>query len=98
MAKSYPASHFIGFDYHRPSVEKAREKAAAAGVSDRVTFEVASAKEFPGSGYDLVGFFDCLHDMGDPVGAATHVHQSLAPGGTWMIVEPFAHDDTAGKP
>jgi SAM-dependent methyltransferase len=97
MAKSYPASHFIGFDYHRPSVEKAREKAAATGLSDRVTFEVASAKEFPGNGYDMVAFFDCLHDMGDPVGAAGHVRQSLAPGGTWMIVEPFAHDDTAAN-
>jgi SAM-dependent methyltransferase len=95
MAKAYPASRFVGFDYHRPSVEKAREKAKEAGAAARVTFEVASAKEFPGKGYDLVAFFDCLHDMGDPVGAAGHVRQSLARGGTWMIVEPFANDNAA---
>ena len=71
----------------------AREKAKAAGVSDRVTFAVASAKDFPGKDYDLVAFFDCLHDMGDPVGAAGHVKTTLAPGGTWMIVEPFANDE-----
>lgn len=93
MAKAYPKSQFVGFDYHGPSIEKAREKAKAAGVADRVTFEVASAKEFPGRGYDLVAFFDCLHDMGDPVGAAKHVRKALAGGGTWMIVEPFATDD-----
>jgi SAM-dependent methyltransferase len=97
MAKSYPKSKFIGFDYHRPSIDKAREKAKAAGVSDRVTFEVASAKDFPGKDYDLVAFFDCLHDMGDPVGAAAHVKKTLAPGGTWMVVEPFANDDTAAN-
>jgi SAM-dependent methyltransferase len=97
MAKSYPKSKFIGFDYHRPSIDKAREKAKAAGVADRVTFEVASAKDFPGKDYDLVAFFDCLHDMGDPVGAAAHVKTTLAPGGTWMVVEPFANDDTAAN-
>ena len=97
MAKSYPKSKFFGFDYHLPSVEKAREKARAAGVADRVTFEVAAAKDFPGRDYDLVAFFDCLHDMGDPVGAAGHVKTTLAPGGTWMIVEPFANDDTAAN-
>jgi SAM-dependent methyltransferase len=97
MAKSYPKSKFIGFDYHRPSIEKAREKAKAAGVADRVTFEVAAAKDFPGKDYDLVAFFDCLHDMGDPVGAAGHVKTTLAQGGTWMIVEPFANDDTAAN-
>jgi SAM-dependent methyltransferase len=97
MAKSYPKSKFFGFDYHLPSVEKAREKAKAAGVADRVTFEVAAAKDFPGVDYDLVAFFDCLHDMGDPVGAAGHVRTTLAPGGTWMIVEPFANDDTAAN-
>ena len=70
----------------------ARERAADAGVSDRVKFEVAKAKDFPGSGYDFVAFFDCLHDMGDPVGAGAHVRKSLAPDGTWMIVEPFAGD------
>ena len=95
MAKSYPASHFIGFDYHQPSIEAARAKAKAAGLADRVEFEVAPAKAFPGKNYDLVAFFDCLHDMGDPVGAAQHVRGSLAPDGTWMIVEPFAHDDMA---
>jgi SAM-dependent methyltransferase len=97
MAKSYPASKFFGFDYHGPSIEKAREKAKAAGVEDRVTFEVAPAKAFPGKDYDLVAFFDCLHDMGDPVGAAKYVKTTLAPGGTWMIVEPFANDDTAAN-
>jgi SAM-dependent methyltransferase len=97
MAKSYPKSKFFGFDYHRPSIDKAREKAKAAGVADRVTFEVASAKDFPGKDYDLVAFFDCLHDMGDPVGAAGHVKKTLAPGGTWMVVEPFANDDTAAN-
>jgi SAM-dependent methyltransferase len=97
MAKAYPNSKFFGFDYHLPSVEKAREKAKAAGVADRVTFEVAAAKDFPGKDYDLVAFFDCLHDMGDPVGAAGHVKTTLAPDGTWMIVEPSANDDTAAN-
>jgi SAM-dependent methyltransferase len=92
MAKAFPKSRFCGFDYHDKSIEAAREKAKAAGLTDRVTFEVAKAKEFPGNGYDFVAVFDCLHDMGDPVGAARHVRASLAPGGTWMIVEPFAND------
>ncbi|MEO8035412.1 MAG: class I SAM-dependent methyltransferase [Acidobacteriota bacterium] len=92
LAQAYPRSTFIGFDYHGPSIEAARAAAQRAGVSDRVTFEQSSAKEFPGGGYDLVAFFDCLHDMGDPVGAATHVLRSLAEGGTWMLVEPFASD------
>jgi len=92
MAKAYPKSRFFGFDYHDKSIEAAREAAKAQGVQDRVTFEVAKAKEFPGSGYDFVAVFDCLHDMGDPVGAATHVRKSLADDGTWMIVEPFAND------
>jgi ubiquinone/menaquinone biosynthesis C-methylase UbiE len=91
MAKAFPRSRFVGFDYHAGSVEAARERAAQAGVADRVRFEVASAKGYPGT-YDLVAFFDCLHDMGDPVGAARHVRSTLAPGGTWMVVEPFAHD------
>src|SRR6202030_2063787 len=77
---------------HGPSVEKAREKAKAADVADRVTFEVAAAKDFPGKDFDLVAFFDCLHDMGDPTGAAAHVRQSLKPDGSWMIVEPMAGD------
>ncbi len=92
MAEAYPKSQFAGFDYHGPSIEAARAAARRAGVADRVTFQQTSAKEYPGSGYDLVAFFDCLHDMGDPVGAATHVLRSLAKDGTWMIVEPFAND------
>ena len=95
MAQAFPASRFFGFDYHLPSIEAAREAAASAGVADRVSFEVAAAKDFPARGYDLVTFFDCLHDMGDPAGAASHVRASLAPDGIWMIVEPFAHDRLA---
>ena len=95
MARAYPSSTFVGFDYHEPSIERAREAAARAGVADRCTFGVASAKEFPGNAYDLVTFFDCLHDMGDPVGAAKHVFETLGPDGTWMIVEPFANDALA---
>ncbi len=95
MARAFPTSAFTGFDYHAPSIEAARKAAAEAGVDDRVSFEVAPAHEYPGTGYDLVGFFDCLHDMGDPAGAARHVLSSLAPDGTWLIVEPFANDDTA---
>lgn len=92
MAKAFPKSRFFGFDYHAKSIEGAREAAQREGVSDRVTFEVAKAKEFPGRDYDFVAVFDCLHDMGDPIGAAAHVRQSLAKDGTWMIVEPFAND------
>jgi len=92
MALSFPRSKFRGFDYHPASIERARRAAAAAGVGDRISFEVAPAKEYPGRDYDLVTFFDCLHDMGDPVGAARHVRSTLAPDGTWMIVEPFAND------
>jgi len=91
LAKAYPKSTFVGFDYHAPSLECARQRAAEAGVSERVRFEVATAKTFPGT-YDLVAFFDCLHDMGDPVGAAAHVRQSLGRDGTWMLVEPRAGD------
>jgi 2-polyprenyl-3-methyl-5-hydroxy-6-metoxy-1,4-benzoquinol methylase len=92
MAQAYPNSRFHGFDYHVPSVERARARAIEAGVADRVQFQPAMAQDFPGTGYDLVTFFDCLHDMGDPAGAARHVRQALAADGTWMIVEPFAHD------
>jgi SAM-dependent methyltransferase len=92
MAKAYPKSKFMGFDYHDKSIEAAREIAKREGVADRVTFEVAAAKNFPGRDYDFVAVFDCLHDMGDPVGAAAHVRRSLAKDGTWMIVEPFAND------
>ncbi len=96
MARAYPRSHFTGFDYHAPSIERARKAAEENGVSGNTKFEVASAKSYPGK-YDLVAFFDCLHDMGDPVGASTHARQSLAPDGTWMIVEPFAHDQLSGN-
>jgi len=92
MAASYPRSHFAGFDYHKESIDLANQKADAAGLQDRIKFEVAPASSFPGTGYDLVAMFDCLHDMGDPVGAARHVKQALAPDGTWMIVEPIAGD------
>jgi 2-polyprenyl-3-methyl-5-hydroxy-6-metoxy-1,4-benzoquinol methylase len=92
MALAYPNSEFFAFDYHRPSIEHARKAAARAGVDDRVTFEVHSSKGYPGLGYDLVTFFDCLHDMGDPAGAAAHVIQTLRSDGVWMIVEPFAND------
>jgi SAM-dependent methyltransferase len=92
MAGAYPRSEFVGFDYHAASIEHAREAAAQAGLGDRVRFEVAPAKEYPGGGYDLVCMFDCLHDMGDPVGASAHVLRTLAPDGTWLIVEPFAGD------
>jgi SAM-dependent methyltransferase len=92
MGQAYPKSTFVGFDYHDGSIKMAREAAAKAGVGDRVKFEVAKAKDYPGKGFEFVAFFDCLHDMGDPEGAAKHVKESMAPDGTWMIVEPFAHD------
>ncbi len=92
MGKAFPKSSIVGFDYHAPSVEHARKVATQAGVADRVHFEVAPAKQYPGTDYDLVTCFDCLHDMGDPVGAAAHVRSTLNADGTWMIVEPFAND------
>jgi SAM-dependent methyltransferase len=92
MAEAYPHSEFVGFDYHAASIEHARAAAAQAGLDERVRFEVAPAKQYPGEGYDLVCMFDCLHDMGDPVGAAAHVRRTLAPDGTWLIVEPYAGD------
>jgi SAM-dependent methyltransferase len=92
LAKAFPKSQFFGFDYHDKSIEAARESAKREGVAERVTFEVSKAKSYPGKDYDFVAVFDCLHDMGDPVGAAAHVRQSLAKDGTWMIVEPFAND------
>jgi SAM-dependent methyltransferase len=92
MAKAFPASTFVGSDYHSGSIETARARAAEAGVDDRVRFETAPASSFSGDGYDLVTMFDCLHDMGDPVGAARHVRNALAGDGTWMIVEPRAGD------
>lgn len=93
MAKAFPKSKFFGFDAHDKSIEAARDKAKAAGVADRATFEVAKAKEYKEKDLDFVAVFDCLHDMGDPVGAAKHVRGSLSKDGTWMIVEPFAHDE-----
>jgi SAM-dependent methyltransferase len=93
MALAYPKSKFYGFDYHAPSIARAKELAKEAGVTKRITFETASAKDYPAHGYDLVAFFDCLHDMGDPVGAGQHVREAIASDGAWMIVEPFANDD-----
>ncbi len=95
MAKAYPKSRFTGYDYHAPSIEAAREAARQAGVSDRVRFEVAKAADFQGTGLDLVCCFDCVHDMGDPVGALVHIRQALAQDGTLMMVEPFANDTLA---
>ncbi|MGC2161084.1 MAG: methyltransferase domain-containing protein [Silvibacterium sp.] len=93
MAKAFPKSEFFGFDYHDKSIEGASESAKREGLKKRVTFKVSKAKDFPGKDYDFVTVFDCLHDMGDPVGAAKHVHQALAKDGTWMIVEPFANNE-----
>ena len=92
MAQAFPRSTFVGYDYHPASIETARARAAEAGVGDRIRFEVASAQEFGGEGYDLVTMFDCLHDMGDPVGAAKRVRDAIAEDGTWMVVEPMAGD------
>ena len=92
MAQAFPSSRFWGFDYHAGSIELARKRAEAAGVADRVTFEVAKATDYPGRDYDLVAHFDCLHDMEDPAGAARRVRETIAKDGTWMIVEPFASD------
>ena len=78
MAEAFPNSEFFGFDYHGPSLERAREAAEEAGVGDRIRFQEAAAKDYPGTGYDLVTVFDCLHDMGDPAGASAHVHETLA--------------------
>jgi 2-polyprenyl-3-methyl-5-hydroxy-6-metoxy-1,4-benzoquinol methylase len=92
MAKAYPSSKFVGFDYHDGSIQAARKRARDAGLTDHVSFETAKSTDYPGTGYDLVTHFDCLHDMGDPVGAARHVYKTLHPDGTWMIIEPFAGD------
>jgi SAM-dependent methyltransferase len=92
LAQAYPRTRIVGSDYHDRSIELARKRAAGAGVADRVSFETASAQTFSGSGYDLVTTFDCLHDMGDPLGAARHVREALTTDGTWMIVEPAAGD------
>jgi 2-polyprenyl-3-methyl-5-hydroxy-6-metoxy-1,4-benzoquinol methylase len=92
MAQAFPDSTFVGSDYHDGSIEIARQRAQEAGVADRTEFQVGQAAAYSGAGYDLVTMFDCLHDMGDPVGAARHVRETLAPEGTWMIVEPNAGD------
>ena len=94
MAQAYPNSTIVGIDYHAPSIEAARAKAAEAGVSN-VEFQVAKAQDFAGEGYDFACIFDALHDMGDPVGAARHIRETLAPGGTFMLVEPMAGDSMA---
>jgi SAM-dependent methyltransferase len=91
MAKTFPNSQFIGYDYHGPSITTARDRAASAGL-ENVQFEVADAVSYPGKGFDLIAFFDCLHDMGDPVGASRHAREALKADGTAMIVEPFAND------
>lgn len=91
MAQAYPRSRVVGFDYHEESIDSARREAFAVAC-ENVSFERARAQDYPGTTYDLVTFFDCLHDMGDPVGAARHVRKSLAPDGTWLLVEPYAND------
>ena len=103
MAQAFPKSRFVGFDPHAASIEAARKHAAEAGVDSRVTFQVARAEDYPGTKYGLICFFDALHDMGDPLAAVRHAAKTLAPGGTVMLVEPFAHDrvedniSTAGR-
>ncbi|MDE2435056.1 MAG: class I SAM-dependent methyltransferase [Sphingomonadales bacterium] len=92
MAEAFPQSRFVGFDFHEPSIREARRHAAEHGLGDRVRFEVAKAKEIAEDGFDLVTMFDCLHDMGDPAGCATHVKKILASDGAWMVVEPIAGD------
>jgi 2-polyprenyl-3-methyl-5-hydroxy-6-metoxy-1,4-benzoquinol methylase len=92
LAREYPNSAFAGSDYHDQSIDLARKRAEDAGVSGRATFEVATAAAFSGTGYDLAATFDCLHDMGDPLSAARHIRQALAPDGTWLIAEPNAGD------
>jgi len=95
MAEAYPASEFVGFDFHTPSIEEARRHAGAHGGAGNARFEVAAAKDIAERDFDLVTMFDCLHDMGDPAGCAGHVRQLLKPGGSWMVVEPMAGDNPA---
>jgi SAM-dependent methyltransferase len=92
MAQAYPKSHFVGLDFHGASIETAKQRAVDAGVADRTRFVVADAKSYQERDFDLVCFFDCLHDMGDPVGAARHAYESLKPNGSVLLVEPFAND------
>jgi 2-polyprenyl-3-methyl-5-hydroxy-6-metoxy-1,4-benzoquinol methylase len=96
LGQAYPRSTVVGWDYHAESIELARKKAAEAGVADRVTFQVGTAQTFAGTGYELVATFDCLHDMGDPLGAARRIREALAPDGTWLLVEPNAADTVEG--
>jgi ubiquinone/menaquinone biosynthesis C-methylase UbiE len=97
LAQAYPQAAILGSDYHQASIDIARKRAADAGIADRARFEVASAQTFSGTGYDLIATFDCLHDMGDPLAAAQHIHQALDADGTWLIVEPRADDTLAGN-
>lgn len=97
MAQAHPNSQFEGFDYRSPSNEAARQRAAAAGLGERVRLSIASAQQYPGADYDLVCTFDCLHDMGDPAGAAAHVRRSLKPDGSWLLMEPFTNDAVAAN-
>jgi SAM-dependent methyltransferase len=92
MAEAFPRSRFHGFDTHAASIDEARRNAERAGVADRVTFDVARATDYAGANYGLICFFDCLHDLGDPIAAARHAARALAPDGTVMLVEPFAND------
>jgi SAM-dependent methyltransferase len=92
MAEAYPESSFVGYDFHEPSIDEARRHAGEHGLGDRVRFEVATAKDIAEQGFDLITMYDCLHDMGDPRGCAGHMRRILAPGGSWMIVEPIAGD------
>ena len=95
MAKAYPQSNFVGFDFHEPSIESAREHAREHGLGDRVRFEAVAAKDIAETGFDLITMYDCLHDMGDPRGCAAHMRRILANDGTWMIVEPNSGDAAA---
>lgn len=95
MAQAYPHSHFVGFDFHQPSIEEARRHAEDHGLGDRVRFEAANAKEIAEDGFDLVTMYDCLHDMGDPLGCAAHMRHILAADGSWMVVEPIAGNTPA---
>jgi len=97
LAQAYPKASILGSDYHQASIDTARKRAGDAGVADRARFEVASAQTFSGTGYDLIATFDCLHDMGDPAGAARHIRQALDADGTWLIVEPLAGDTVASN-
>ncbi len=92
MARAFANSHFTGFDYHQGSIDAANRAARDSGVADRVRFEKATAQAFPGKQYDFITCFDCIHDMGDPVSAAAHIRAALKPDGTFMMIEPFAHD------